>query len=373
MATYIGAGTAASGFSGALAPTIHASTAAGDTMLLAVHINNALAGPPTVTGWTNVLYRDNGDEISLAVYRRTYTGSSDAPSVPQQGSGAIAQVATWRGIDTSDPVDVVSADGTFGEDANILVEAVTPTAAKGVVVVLGSRLDDWTSVATLSGDGLTWAEIGEPDHSATVEMGMVWDYALFTSTPTLTDKTFTVTGGGSAITAGVMVVLQDPALSGTVAATLQKATASLSGLVAVAPTGTASVSLQRAVAALSGLQATDATGTAAATLRPATASATGYHSTFYGTIAVTVRAATAALSGLHNLSLDIPVGAAFRAVVDRIAGSLRPVKGDVHLVRDLDRDPLNGGMLMYTQQASQLNRPSIRPPKIRGSIRARVS
>src|SRR5207253_6902037 len=65
------------------------------------------------------------------------------------------------------------------------ITGFTPTNAgnNGAVIVLGHRADDWTSVATLSGDGLTWVQIGAPSSTLGTDAGMVWNHAIYSGAP----------------------------------------------------------------------------------------------------------------------------------------------------------------------------------------------
>jgi hypothetical protein len=70
-----------------------------------------------------------------------------------------------------------------------------------VVLVLGWKQDDWTSVATLS--GLT--EIGDVPSTDGNDQGLIWDYVIQTN-PALVDLgSFVVTGGASAISKSAVV------------------------------------------------------------------------------------------------------------------------------------------------------------------------
>lgn len=147
-------------------------------------------------------------------YWSIYQTGQGNPTVNNNSGGAqstvIAQIAAFSGTHATTPIDVIgSVLSSTGSDIGP-IPAITPGYADGAVVVFGDRSDDWTSVATLSGDSLTWNEIGEPDSTSGADGGMVWDYALYSAIPTLTDKTFTVTGGLSDITHGLMFSIRPP-------------------------------------------------------------------------------------------------------------------------------------------------------------------
>jgi hypothetical protein len=85
-----------------------------------------------------------------------------------------------------------------------------PTSLQGVdgaILVIGSRSDDWTSVATFStAAGLTWEEVFENSSTLGNDGGFVVELGHWSGPapineapiPSLPDKTFVVTGGGAA-------------------------------------------------------------------------------------------------------------------------------------------------------------------------------
>src|SRR5439155_1474058 len=120
----------------------------------------------------------------------------------------VAQAITFVGAGAA-----VSANNATAQNIGPIT-GFTPTNAgnNGAVIVLGHRADDWTSVATLSGDGLTWVQIGAPSSTLGTDAGMVWNHAIYSGAPpTITAKTFTVTGGATNTSAGRMISIK-PAL-----------------------------------------------------------------------------------------------------------------------------------------------------------------
>jgi hypothetical protein len=100
----------------------------------------------------------------------------------------LTQVAAWRGAASIGAVGSETLNGTAEDIGSI---AGITIAADSAVIVIGMRRENWTAVATLSGDGLTWAEIGEPVSDAGGESiagtGLVWNYAIATGGTTVTD------------------------------------------------------------------------------------------------------------------------------------------------------------------------------------------
>src|SRR3990172_1368235 len=216
--SFIGAGTASSANNASTAPTIHASTAVNDFMLMADTGISSAETPGNVvvpTGW-NLLTEFNRDgaaspRLSL-LYRFFQTGDT-TPTVEYYGLSAndlhISQIATFRNVHPTDSVPVMGVPGSNGAATNLgPIPAINTSYSGGATVVVGARGDDWTSVATLSGDSLTWVEIGEPDSTTLDDGGLVWDYALIPTGPqVISTKTFTVTGG-SGTGVGIIISLK---------------------------------------------------------------------------------------------------------------------------------------------------------------------
>ena len=107
-------------------------------------------------------------------------------------------------------VDGIGAHSPNGSQANVgPVAAPAVAGSDGAVIFFGQRNDDWTGADVLSGDGLTWVEMLDAAFDAYGDVGVVADYALFTSTPTVTQKTFTITGGSAALGVGRAVAFKE--------------------------------------------------------------------------------------------------------------------------------------------------------------------
>lgn len=147
---------------------------------------------------------------TIALFWKVAVGGDSNPTVTYSGGSAghtiIAEIVVISGADTTTPFVEKGTVASNGSAANI--GAITGIAITGgnAVIVFGHRSDDWTSVGTLSGDSLTWAEISDAGKSTLgTDAGQVWDYALVPSNTTITSKTFTVTGGNANPGMGVMV------------------------------------------------------------------------------------------------------------------------------------------------------------------------
>ena len=226
--TFVGAGALAdatwpnvSGSQNTSVP-IHASTTTGDYMLLFAWNRRdvPLTGPGS--GWVEVFneFGTPGDPAgqTIGIFEKFHDGSEAEPTITW-GTGAgprNAFILSYRGVDPSDPIDQMPAGlSANASQANIgPIAGFTPSSTVGAVIVFGGRSDDWTSVATLTGESLTWAEIVEEDSTAGNDGGFVLDHALDWTSGAIAAKTFVVTGGAANLGAGLMFGLNNVA-SGT--------------------------------------------------------------------------------------------------------------------------------------------------------------
>lgn len=203
--TFVGADAGVSGDYTSLSPTIHASAATGDVMLLWATVRNTAASVVAPTGWT-VLASDT----NVALYGKYKAASEATPSVTFTG-GAVgdtttAQVAVFRGLYLA-----ANQGPTFqsnGSQQHIPLPAFTPARASSLLIVAGWKQDDWTSVTNL----LT--EIGEVSSLSGNDSGQVWSYQIQTSIAAGPAGPFNVNGGVAAISKSMEIALnQLPVIS----------------------------------------------------------------------------------------------------------------------------------------------------------------
>jgi len=212
--TFVGVGTAAKSNNASVTPTLPSGLQVGDLMLcFASSRGNGTLGTPT--NWTQKWQQYNGYFNKIALFYKFYQTGDGNPTVTYTGGASghtvIAQVCAFRGVDISSPFDVQGTMSTNVSQQNIgPISGITTGVNGKCVIVFGHKSDDWTSVATLSGDGLTWNEIDEPDSTLGNDAGEVWDYTISSSgSVTITNKTFTVTGGLTGYGLGVMQSLNE--------------------------------------------------------------------------------------------------------------------------------------------------------------------
>jgi hypothetical protein len=208
--------------------TLPAGVAAGDLLLMHCGFDTgATTSGQSITapsGWAN-LGVDAGSLASSALLSTFYkvAGASEGtPGSPTfvggttgtTGATGLCRVTAWRGVDTSSmPSSALagtSPGNVFTAQQNIgVITGFTPTANDAYVVVYGMKKDDWTSVAALSGDGLTWAQPVSSTSTNAGDASLVVATAPITGAPVaISNKTFTVTGGATENSAARMFALK---------------------------------------------------------------------------------------------------------------------------------------------------------------------
>ena len=164
----------------ALSPTIHASCAAGNLMLLNTGARGG-AETLTVTGWDEIAsITTNG---SLKLLGRIMQGGDGAPSVDWSGTtAAFAQIMCFSG-DVYSPITTINAHTpttNTGSSAGLSYPALTITTADTLVLIIGRKHK------TATGDGITidaepgFTEIGESAPASVVNIS-VWNYVQQTT------------------------------------------------------------------------------------------------------------------------------------------------------------------------------------------------
>lgn len=197
--TFVAAGTAAHADNASVTPGLPAGLTAGDVLFLVAAIRNTGTGTVnTPSGYSQV-----ASVGGLALLVKEAGASEAAPTVTFSGGAAgatcTAQLAAFRNVSLAR----ANANGQNNASAqNIGFPALTlpnPDATH-LVIHVGWKQDDWTSVATLSGS----TEIGEPSSTLGSDQGIVWDYRVVQGLHTVTADQFVVTGGASAISIGMV-------------------------------------------------------------------------------------------------------------------------------------------------------------------------
>ena len=201
--TFVDVGTAAHANNGPVTPGLPTGHTAGDLLLVMAAIRaSGAAAPFTPAGYTLL-----ADFVDMRVFGKYDNGSEAAPTVSFSASIANATcsavMACFRGasLQIASP-RVITTSGSAQDIAFPLISLVR--GATTLVLHVGWKQDDWTSVATLSGA----TEISETSSTLGDDQGLVWDYRINVpaqsdlSTHQVAAGSFVVTGGAAAITRG---------------------------------------------------------------------------------------------------------------------------------------------------------------------------
>lgn len=219
MATvsYVGVGTVANGTNGSPDLGVPAGINAGDLLVAVIGWRGTatftstgfaeMSGSPWAhaSSGANEIHVLTG--IATGKEGATITFTKSGGGTNQTFNGFMFAVRSSNG---SVPVLGNNAGKTDNASAANIgpITGFTPGANDSMVVVIGHRADDWTGVATLTGDSLTWNEIAEPASTSGTDAGTVADYAIQTTAAAISNKTFTVTGGAANTGLGVMISIK---------------------------------------------------------------------------------------------------------------------------------------------------------------------
>lgn len=208
---YVGAGASGTANGANPTATLPSGLADDDLMVAFFYSREGTDGTVSISaGWTQII-NDLSSAGLLAVWYRFRVTGDVAPTITvgnhAAGDDVFIQIAAWRGVDPSTPIDNIGVVTDNAAAVDIGPLPTMPVGRKVLVIAFGGKQDDWTSVATLTTDGdLTWAEIGEPDSTTGNDAGMVWDYAVNPGLETnVSATTFDVVGGGSQPGKGVII------------------------------------------------------------------------------------------------------------------------------------------------------------------------
>lgn len=260
--TYGGVGSVSSTNGSAPAPGLPSGMTAGVSLMVCVFYSREVTdGTVSISAGWNQIANERSSGGLLASWWRVFQTGDSAPTLSLTGHAtgtpgdtAHAHIGYWNGCATTSPVQDTGTISTNASQQNIgAIAGITTGAADCVVIAHGGKGDNWTSVATLSGD-ITWAEISEPSSTSGADSGMVWDYGLSNGGVTIAAKTFAVSGGSLSYGKGMLfslkaapVTAQGALVNVNLAAPAATAEAgavaagALSGFTLSAPQGTAAV------------------------------------------------------------------------------------------------------------------------------------
>jgi hypothetical protein len=208
--TFVATGTVSHANNASVTPGLPAGRAAGDLLLILVAIRNTSATISEPVGWETLVDMDN---VKLMSRIATAT-AADQPTITFAGGSAgddtSAQMTCFRGKFLN-----VGGSGTYFNEVlqtttsnasaqNITLLPLPVERPDCLIIALGWKQDDWTSVAALSG----YTEIGEPDTTTGNDQGIVWDYKIRTTVGHENGTSFVVTGGAGAISKSAVIAIR---------------------------------------------------------------------------------------------------------------------------------------------------------------------
>jgi len=171
----------------------------GDLLVLLAAIRNSPVGyPETPTGWTLL-----GDAVNLRLFGRVARPGDTAPTVTFTGGAAgdsvSARIVAIPGATTR---VLATAQALNAADQDVITpDLVAPT--RSVVLMAMWKADDASAIAAPAALTLgyaTWTSLGD-------DQSIAMAYKITTGTDTLMPSSFTVTGGGAAISRSLAVAL----------------------------------------------------------------------------------------------------------------------------------------------------------------------
>lgn len=204
---FVAVGAVSQDSNASVTPGLPAGLASGDLMLMFTACRSTSVTPTPPGSWTLLSASSN-----VRLYGKLASGSESVPTVTFPGTvpgdDTVAQIAAFR---PSSPLSTASNLAEFAVDDTWLSNASAqdinyPGAGvrwpdDALVLYLGWKQDDWTSVASPG------TEIAEPDSTLGNDQGIVWSYTIQTTKTRIAPASFTVTGGAAAVSKGALVVI----------------------------------------------------------------------------------------------------------------------------------------------------------------------
>lgn len=219
LVTFGSVGTAAHADNAQVIPGLPASLAAGNLMLCLAAIRNFGAGVPnTPAGYTRLPVFPAATNVQL--FAKIAGSSETAPTVSFTGGVAGATTSAqitrlagkWHDVNNIIPSGAAATSFNATAAQDITIPGLSkPGADNAIVIRLGWKQDDWTSVTSPG------TEIAEPSSILGDDQGIVWSYTIQTAAASVASTTFAVTGGVSAVSRAAIVALRCDFQTATVA------------------------------------------------------------------------------------------------------------------------------------------------------------
>lgn len=206
LITYVGAGTKAEASNASVSPSLPSGIEAGDLLLVYATIRNSGTGTVTVPGGWHALVT-HGNTALLGRYALG-GGEDTAPTIAFASGVAnattLAHMVAFRGTSRLlASVALASSTQLNASAADVAFAARTVTEDDCAILALGWKQDDGTSVAPPAG----FTEMFDSPSSLGDDAFIMGAYQIQTTATNISAGSFTVTGGASAISRGMVVVL----------------------------------------------------------------------------------------------------------------------------------------------------------------------
>lgn len=140
---FLGVGSAAAS-TGGVTPGLPSGLAVDDLLIMAVETTNTDTPSPPA-GWTAMPGSGTGDaseNTKLTWWYHFYTGAAPSTTIADPGDHVLAQIAAFRGVDTSTPFEASAAQRVDGGGSSSYFPGITTTVNWVMVVAAGVTTDD---------------------------------------------------------------------------------------------------------------------------------------------------------------------------------------------------------------------------------------
>lgn len=214
-ATFVAAGAMSSADNAAVTPALYAGNTANDWICVLARIRDASAGTLTTpAGYTRIAINGWDASSPMQLFVKVHSGSESSPTVTPTGGAAGDTVSAVTFGLRNMPITLTNLNNAVVDSGSLTNSSAQDIAYPGltvarnrclidgcVVLLLGGKDDDWTSVATVSG----FTEAVDSSTLTGNDQGLVVDYVIQTTATPVGHGSFTVTGGAAAVSGGAAV------------------------------------------------------------------------------------------------------------------------------------------------------------------------
>jgi hypothetical protein len=204
-----------------LLPGLPSVRTAGDWLIMATASTSATATVGTPSGWQSLVNGLGTFGRAVLFARKSVGGGDSAPTVTWSGltAGSTGTPCTARiinmgvGFGESGGLLIVDATGAVSNQAastTIMAggSAVTANTAGAIVFGTGVRQDEAATAIADAGTGAAWSAMFADQSTSGNDMLSATSFAIKNPPGVVGDHTFTIGGGTSVGSSGVMVVVQ---------------------------------------------------------------------------------------------------------------------------------------------------------------------